>query len=81
MASQYIADRKVTRAPAVERVERNDRTEKLDQARTGKFQKALARAADNLRIENQRQRKRTFDDSEQRLPGAPPRREDLPDPE
>ena len=60
--SQYNAQRRVTKAPAVERVSQFDNTAKLDMGRQRKFEAALMRAADSVRLEDQRRQHRTFEE-------------------
>lgn len=60
---QYSYDRKVTRAPPVNRVRVEDTTIQDDLRRRSKFREALDRAADEVRHEEQRRRHGTFDES------------------
>lgn len=66
MSAQYSFERKVTKTPAIERVSQFDSTAKLDLGRQKKFEAALTRAADTVRLEEQRREHRSFADVEQR---------------
>ena len=61
---QYSFDRKVTKAPAVERVSLFDNIAKADLGRQKRFEAALTKAADSVRLETQRREHRTFADAE-----------------
>jgi hypothetical protein len=60
LSAQYSPDRKVTKTPAVERVSQFDSTAKLDLGRQKKFEAALTKAADTVRLEEQRREHKTF---------------------
>ncbi|MBS1151457.1 MAG: hypothetical protein H6Q89_3155 [Myxococcaceae bacterium] len=62
MSAQYSPDRKVTKTPAVERVSQFDSTARLDLGRQKKFEAALTKAADTVRLEEQRRGHQTFAD-------------------
>ncbi len=66
--SQYNAQRRVTKAPAVERVSQFDSTAKLDMGRQRKFEAALMRAADSVRLEEQRRQHKSYADLDARQP-------------
>lgn len=66
MPSQYSAERRVTKTPAVERVSQFDSTAKLDLGRQKKFEAALSRAADSVRLEEQRREHRAYADVDAR---------------
>ncbi len=66
MSAQYSFDRKVTKTPAVERVSLFDSTAKLDLGRQKKFEAALTRAADSVRLEEQRREHKSFADVQSR---------------
>lgn len=61
---QYSFDRKVTKTPAVDRVSQFDNTAKADLGRQKKFEAALTRAADNVKLETQRREHRTYAEAE-----------------
>jgi hypothetical protein len=60
MPSQYSSDRKVTKSPAIERVSQFDSSARLDLDRQKKFEVALAKAADSVRLEEQRRHHRSY---------------------
>ena len=64
--SQYNAQRRVTKAPAVERVSQFDNTAKLDMGRQRKFEAALMRAADSVRLEEQRRQHKSYAEADSR---------------
>lgn len=66
MPSQYSFDRRVTKSPAVERVSQFDTTARLDLGRQKKFEAALMKAGDTVRLEEQRREHKTFADIEAR---------------
>lgn len=66
MSAQYSFERKVTKTPAVERVSLFDSTAKLDLGRQKKFEAALMKAGDAVRLEEQRREHKTFADIEAR---------------
>ena len=75
MSAQYSFERKVTKTPAVERVSQFDSTAKLDLGRQKKFEAALTKAADSMRLEEQRREHKTFADVEARHSSpAPPKK-------
>ena len=63
MSAQYSFERRVTKAPAVERVSQFDSTTKLDLGLQKKFEAALSKAADTVRLEQQRREHRTYADA------------------
>ena len=63
---QYNSQRRVTKAPAVERVSQFDNTAKLDMGRQRKFEEALTRAADSVRQAEERRQHRSYQDAERR---------------
>lgn len=74
MSGQYSPDRKVTKTPAIERVSQFDSTAALDLGRQKKFEAALTRAADTVRLEEQRKQHRTFADAEARHSSPGPKK-------
>ena len=66
--SEYNPQRRVTKAPAVERVSQFDTTAKLDLDRQKRFEAALSKAADSLRLEDQRKHHHSYADVEARSP-------------
>ena len=66
MSAQYSFERKVTKTPAVERVSQFDSTAKLDLGRQKKFEAALTKAADTVRLEEQRREHKSFVDVQAR---------------
>ena len=73
MSAQYSFERRVPQTPAVERVSLFDSTARLDLGRQKKFEAALTKAADTVRLEEQRRAHKTFADVEARhsSPSAP----------
>ncbi|MBX7100021.1 MAG: hypothetical protein K1X89_20070 [Myxococcaceae bacterium] len=65
--SQYSWNRRVDAIKPANRVRADDVTVKDDLKVRGKFQKAMERAADALKYENERREHRTFRDAETRL--------------
>jgi hypothetical protein len=70
MSAEYDWQRRVTKVPKVDRVERSDKTEALDMGRKAKFEAALGRAADDMRAKRQHERHHTYGDAEARLKPA-----------
>ena len=66
MSAQYSFERRVTKAPAVERVSQFDTTAKLDLGLQKKFEAALSKAADTVRHEQQRREHRTYAEADAR---------------
>lgn len=74
MSAQYSADRKVTKTPAIERVSQFDSTARLDQTRQKTFEAALTKAADSVRLEEQRKGHRTYAEAQTRHSSPAPRK-------
>ena len=70
MSAQYNFERRVPKTPAVERVAQFDSTARLDLGRQKKFEAALSKAADSVRLQQQRLEHRTYAEADLRQASA-----------